>query len=614
MSNKLADMRHLRFVLNDLLNIEELTQFPYYEDHSQDTIDMALDTAYQLARDVFWPSFQDFDKEGVSFDGTQARPPKAMYEIWKLCKEGGWFTPSADYKYGGQQFPLTVSLACSFLFYCGNMSAAMYLGTTAGAGLLVRDFGSQDLKDTYVEKLFTGEWGGTMALTEPDAGSSLGDMTTSAVKAADGDYYLLKGTKRFITSGDHDLAPNIVHPVLAKIEGAPPGTKGISMFIVPKYRAGTDGVFDTPNDVATAGIEHKLGLKGQSTATLNFGENGECRGWLVGEEGRGLSYMFLLLNHARLHTGVQATAGASTAYQCALQYAHERIQGRDFLNVMDPTSPQVPIIQHPDVRQMLLQQKATVEGNMALLLTCSKYMDTIHAHEDSDTDNEDVQHAQSLLEILTPCCKAHGTDSSFESIRLAIQCFGGAGFCEDYPVAQLLRDNKVFSIYEGTNGIQSLDLLARKIPAKNSASMKALMGEIGTAINAAEQVDELRAMAESVQKLQNEVLETTMQLGVLGMSGEIHAYLCNATAYLEMFSQLVISWQWLLQATRAHELIDSGSEDASFYKGLIETGRFYINWTVPKALATASILKSDERTALNIPPEYLGDVETASLV
>jgi alkylation response protein AidB-like acyl-CoA dehydrogenase len=487
----------------------------------------------------------------------------------------------------------------------------MYMTTTAGAGLLVRAFGSQKMRDTYAEKLFTGEWGGTMALTEPDAGSSLGDMITSAVKADDGDHYLIKGTKCFISSGDHDLAPNIVHPVLAKIEGAPPGTKGISMFIVPKYRQGADGAFDVPNDVATTGVEHKLGLRGQATATLSFGEEGDCHGWLVGEENMGLKYMFLLLNHARLHTGVQATAGASAAYQCALQYSHERIQGRDLLNATDPTSPQVPIIKHPDVRHMLLQQKATVEGNIALMMTCSRLTDTIHVLKKSEEHAEDVQHAQALLEILTPCCKAFGSDSSFESIRLAIQCLGGAGFCEDYPVAQLLRDNKVFSIYEGTNGIQSLDLLGRKIPAKNGASMQALMQEIGTAISNTMKVDDLRDLAESVQELQNEVVATTMQLGGLGMSGEIPAYLCNATAYLEMFSQLVISWQWLIQATRAHELMDSGPEDPSFYKGLVETGRYYIKWTVPKALATAQIIKSDERTALNLPPECLGEVDAA---
>lgn len=596
MSDKLTDMRHIRFLLYEVFKIEELLKYPYHADHSRETFDMALDAAYQLAREVFWPTYQEFDREGVQFDGRKTTVPKAMHEIWRQYKEGGWFAPNVSYELGGQQFPLSILAVTSFLFSAGNTSASMYLSGTWGAAHLIEMFGNEDLKKRYMNKLYAGEWGGTMALTEPDVGTSLGDIRTTAVKAPNGVHFLLRGVKRFISSGDHDLTPNIIHPVLAKIEGATPGVKGLSLFIVPKYRLDADGNPAEFNDVTTAGVERKMGLKGQVTATLNFGEKGDCHAWLVGEPESGLQYMFLLMNHARIFTGIQAVSGASVAYQCALQYAQERLQGREITN-RDPESPQIAIINHPDVRQMLLRQKAFIEGSLGLILYCARVADDM-----AQTTDEEVREQKSLLlEVLTPCCKAYVSNEAFVSITLALQCLGGAGFCEEYPIAQLLRDTKVFSIYEGANGIQALDLLGRKVPMKQGGAVRALMTEISQTLSKAGAIEPLKDIAAKVQELQNEVIGVTMHLGAIGMSGDIPLYICNATMFLEMFSELAVAWQLLNQAMVAQKAFDAGAGEEEFYRAKIATATFYINNVVPQALATAKILNSDERTALDYP-------------
>ena len=599
MSDTLADMRNIRFMLYEVFDVERVTRFPLYADHSRETFDIVLDTAYQMAREVFWPAYQEFDRHGAQFDGQKTTAPAAMHEIWKVCKEGGWFAPDALYDHGGQQLPLTLYVASLFLFNCANTAASMYIGGTGGAGRLIEAFGSDELKEKYLLKLYSGEWAGTMALTEPDVGTSLGDIATKAVKAPDADYYLINGTKRFISSGDHDLTDNIVHPVLARIEGAPPGVKGLSLFVVPKFRLNADGSPGEPNDVTTGGIEHKLGLKGQATATLLFGDRDDCRGWIIGEPNEGLKYMFELMNHARVFTGIQAVAQASAAYHSALQYARERLQGRDIVT-RDATAPPISIINHPDVRRMLLQQKAFIEGCLGLIMYCANEADVRKATDD-EAERERIT---LVLETLTPCCKAHGSDGAFASIVTALQCFGGVGYSEEFPVAQMLRDNKVFSIYEGANGIQALDLLGRKVPMQGGAALRALMTEIGKTLAEADAVEPLKDITAKVREIQNEVIATTLHLAPLGMSGQVHLYVCNASAYLEMFSQMAVAWQLLIQAMAAQRALDVGSPEEDFYRSKIETARFYVNTVVPHALATAQVIKTNERTALDFRPEW----------
>jgi butyryl-CoA dehydrogenase len=599
MSEQLADMRNIRFMLYEVLNVERLTRYPYYADHGKETFELALETVYQMAHELLWPSYQDFDREQAQFDGRNVTVPKAMHEIWRQCREGGWFAPDMAYENGGQQLPLTVYVAVQFLFNCANTTAAMYVNGAGGAGRLISHFGSPELKEKFMLKLFSGEWAGTMALTEPDAGTSLGDITTTAVKAPDGDHYLIKGTKRFISSGDHDLTENIIHPVLARIQGAPPGVKGISLFIVPKYRLNPDGRPGAFNDVVTAGIEHKLGLKGEVAATLIFGDSEHCHGWLLGEPNSGLKYMFELMNYARVFTGIQAVAQASAAYHRALQYTRERLQGRDITS-KDPTAPPIAIINHPDVRLMLLRQKAFIEGCLGLIMYCAYKADIRKASD----DQAEQDRIQLLLELLTPCCKAHASDAAFQSITTALQCFGGVGYSEEFPVAQMLRDNKVFSIYEGANGIQALDLLGRKIPMKAGEAVRVLMAEISSTIDEAEAIESLKDIAAKVRAIQTEVIAATMHLAGIGMSGQVHLYVCNATDYLEMFSQMALAWQLLMQAVVAHKAIEAGTTEEDFYRGKIETARFYAGRVVPHALATAQIIKSSERTALDFKPEW----------
>ncbi|MBI5503329.1 MAG: acyl-CoA dehydrogenase [Deltaproteobacteria bacterium] len=596
MSDTLVNLRDIRFVLYEMLDVETLTKYDYFADYSRDTFDIVLDAAYKLAREVCWPSYAEMDRIGASFDAKTGKTsvPECMHRIWQAYKEGGWGGETAPVEVGGQQLPACVAAATSLMFNAANTSANMYVAGAGGAAGLILSFGSDALKKTYLEKLYGGEWGGTMCLTEPQAGSSLSDVKTTAVKASDGDHYLLTGTKCFISSGDQDLTDNIVHPVLARIPGSPPGVKGISLFIVPKYRVDDDGSVGEFNDVVTAGIEHKLGIRGNATATLNFGDSGKCRGWLLGEPNRGLTYMFQLMNHARIGTGLQATSLAANAYQHALQYTRERLQSRK-ISEKDPTSPQVPIIKHSDVRRMLLAQKATTEGMFALLA----YAAYLGDKERCSPDETERLAATDILDVLTPVCKAYGSEASYESIVLAIQCYGGYGFSEEFPLAQMLRDCKVFPIYEGTNGIQAMDLLGRKVVMKNGVAFKAVLDEISKTVAEAAQIEPLKDMAGKVAAALEAVGDVTGHLAGIAMGGDIELYMSAATPYLRMFSRLIISWLLLWQATLAQKALEAGTGEKNFYQGKLGAARFYLGNELPQLHATAQILKNGERTALD---------------
>jgi alkylation response protein AidB-like acyl-CoA dehydrogenase len=594
-------MRDIRFVLYEMLDVEVLTKYAYFQDHSKETFDTVLEAAYKLAREVCWPTYVEMDRTGVTYDAKsqKTRVPECMHGIWQAFKEGGWHGQTAPFDLGGQQFPSAVAAATALMFNAANTAANMYIAGAHGAAGLILSFGNDYLKKTYLEKLCGGEWGGTMCLTEPQAGSSLSDVKTTAAKAQDGDYYLLTGTKSFISNGDQDITDNIVHPVLARIPGAPPGVKGISLFIVPKYRVNDDGSVGAFNDVVTAGLEHKLGIRGNATCTLSFGDSGDCRGWLLGEPNRGLTYMFQLMNDARIGTGLQATSLACNAYQHALQYARERLQSRK-ISEKDPTTPQVPIIKHSDVRRMLLVQKATTEGMFALLAYAAFLADKGRF----SPDEAERMQAEDILGILTPVCKAYGSEASYDSIVLAIQCYGGYGFSEEFPLAQMLRDCKVFPIYEGTNGIQAMDLLGRKVVMKNGAAFRAALDEISRTVEQASRIEALKDMAGKLAAALAEVGETTAQLAGIAMGGDIECYMSSATAYLRMFSRLVVSWVFLWQSTIAQQALEAGAGDQSYYKGKLATAQFYLNNELPYLHATAQLLKSGERTALDFNEEW----------
>jgi alkylation response protein AidB-like acyl-CoA dehydrogenase len=598
MSDTLVNLRDIRFVLYEMLGVETLTEYEYFADHSRETFDTVLDAAYRLAREVCWPAYVEMDRIGATYDPTSktTRVPQCMHTVWEAYKDGGWHGQTAPVEVGGQQCPSTVAAATALMFNAANTAANMYVAGAGGAAGLIQSFGNEQLKTTYLEKLYSGVWAGTMCLTEPQAGSSLSDVKTTAVKARDGDYYLVAGTKCFISSGDHDLTANIVHPVLARLPDAPPGVKGISLFIVPKHRINADGSVGAFNDVTTAGIEHKLGLRGNATATLSFGDNGDCRGWLLGEPNRGLTYMFQLMNHARISTGLQATSLACNAYQHALAYARERLQGRR-LSEKNPRTPQVPIIKHADVRRMLLAQKATTEGMFALLA----YAAFLGDKERCSADPGERMMAADVLDVLTPVCKAYGSEAAYDSIVLAIQCHGGYGFSEEFPLAQMLRDCKVFPIYEGTNGIQAMDLLGRKVVMKGGEAFRAVLAEISNTLDEAARLDELKDMVDKMRAALSAVAETTTHLGGIAMGGDIEAYMSAATPYLRMFSELVISWLFVWQSVVAQRALAAAPNEADrgYYTGKLATARFYLNNELPHLSATAQILTSGERTALD---------------
>ena len=467
MADKFVSERNLKFLLYEVFDAASLTRHPYYADHSRESFDMALETALKIGKNLLKPKLQEMDKTASEFVNGRVKVHPLVRTFMKECGEGGWIAASFSFDLGGQQLPLMISAACRFIISAANYSASVYPMLTTGAAHLIISFGSQELKDAYLPKMLAGEWQGTMALTEPQAGSSLADITTLA-EPADGGYYKIRGQKIFISAGDHDGVDNVVHLMLAKIKGAPAGVRGISLFVVPQKRMENgELVF---NDVNTAGIYHKMGYRGAPITQLSMGENNDCRGWLVGEPHRGLSYMFQMMNEARIDIGSGASAIASAAYYASLEYAQQRPQGRKVTS-KDPTQPQIPIIQHADIRRMLLFQRAVVEGSMALVLQCSKYSDM-----ERTLSGEEKEKATLLLDLLTPVAKTYPSEMGILSISAGMQCLGGYGYCDEFPLELYYRDARIHPIHEGTTGIQGITLLGRNVTMKNGAAFKAVPG------------------------------------------------------------------------------------------------------------------------------------------
>src|SRR5208337_2459834 len=460
MTSKWVDERDLRFILHEVFNISEvlLGKAPF-ADHDKDMVNMVLDAAVKFAENEIAPTYPDEvhrkPVEAVFKDG-KVFAPEIYHRLWKLYAQGGWFSIADSPEVGGQGLPEVVGATCANMFLACNQAFVMYPSLTHGAAKLVEKFCSEELKAIYLNKMFDGTWGGTMCLTEPGAGSDVGALKSTAKRNQDGTYSIT-GTKCFISAGDHDLAGNIIHQVLARIEGDPPGTKGISIFLVPRIRVNPDGSPGKSNDVATGNIESKMGIHGNATCTLNFGENGNCIGYLMGQERDGMKIMFHMMNEERQGVGMMGVALASSAYRHALSYAKDRVQGSNVMQ-KDPTVA-VPIICHPDVRRMLLKQKSIVEGIRMLCLYCYYAMDRRKAA----SSDEEADKWRGMIEVLTPIVKSYCTEMGLVVNDLAIQTYGGYGYCREYPVEQFMRDQKINTIYEGTNGIQAMDLLGRKL-------------------------------------------------------------------------------------------------------------------------------------------------------
>ena len=598
MAKEYVSMRNLRFLLHDVFNVEQLTQHPRYADHSKETFDLMLDTAKQMADNLLYPIYKEMDmnEPKMGIDTVHVHPQ--MRTIMQEFGQGGWIAAQESFEHGGQQMPATVYNACNFIFHAANTSAASYFGLTMGSADLISTFGSQELKDTYLPKMHGGDWQGTMALTEPHAGSSLGDITTTATPAADGSYRI-KGQKHFISAGDHDGVDNVVHLMLAKIPGGPAGTKGISLFVVPKKRPENGTLVN--NDVLTNSFEHKMGMKGCPIAYLIMGEKNDCHGWLVGEPHQGLRYMFQMMNGARISVGMMSTALSSAAYYAALQYANERPQGRHVSN-KGQDGPMVPIIEYADVKRMLLFQKSIVEGSLSLVTQCAIYEDLIKV-----TEGDEKVKYQMLLDLLTPMCKTYPAEMSVQSTSQGMQVLGGVGYCADFPLQQYFRDTRINPIYEGTTGIQAMDLLGRKVTMKMGQAVMLFGAELQDTIKQGMAHDALKPYAERLGGSLQKFSEVTMKLMGLAQKEAPEVFLMDATLYLENAGILCVAWQWLKQAIVVQEKLAAGQtgDELAFYEGKMYAFKYFFEYELPKSIGLTKRLMSDDRMTLEMSVGHL---------
>lgn len=601
MTEKIVSERNLKFLLYDVFDISSLTQYPYYEENSREIFNMVLETAMKIGKDFLRPNLQEMDKNPPEYVDGQVKVHPSIKTFLKECGEGGWIGSNAPMEVGGQQLPLMIAFACRFIFSAANYSAMVYPLLTDGAAHLIGTFGTEELKETYIPKMFSGEWQGTMALTEPQAGCSVGDITTVAEPTEEG-YYKIRGQKIFISVSDYDGVENVVHLMLARISGAPPGVKGISLFVVPKYRPGENGELAF-NDVNIAGLYHKLGYRGSPITQMSMGENDDCRGWLVGEPNKGMACMFQMMNEQRIDVGLGAAGIASAAYYASLEYSKERAQGRR-LSDKDPAKPQVPIIEHPDVKRMLLFQRTIVEGSLSLLFQCSKYADL-----EIVLTGEEKEKNSLLLDLLTPVAKSYPAEMGILSVSQGLQCLGGYGYCDEFPLEQHYRDVRIHPIHEGTTGIQGQDLLGRKVRMKDGKAFKLYVDEAQKTIASANDVPELKLYANALEKALESLQKVTKHLLDLASRESEEVFLADATLYLEFFGIISVAWQWLLQGIYIQKGLKenpSGAE-ADFLQGKFYTLRFFFAYELPKIEGLAQRLTNSDGLTVEMKVDYFSD-------
>lgn len=567
MGSLLVDERDVRFVQFEQFKIQELCEKERFAEFSQDVFEMVLTEGLKFAENVLFPLYLQGDKEGARYEGGEVYSTPGTREAYQSYVEGGWLTFCEDEEVGGQGLPHSLMAPAHEMFF-SNFPFMCYTNLTHDAAKLIEIYGTDEQKRLYMEKMYGGQWTGTMALTEPEAGSDVGAVKLKAIPKSDGTYSMV-GSKIYITNGDHNVAENIVHLVLARIEGDPPGTKGLSIFIVPKYRVNEDGSTGEPNDITCVGIEHKMGLHASPTASLAFGENGNCVGYILGKEREGIKIMFHMMNSSRLEVGMWGQAISSLSYLHALNYARERLQGQSLVRP-DP-SKQVPIIQHPDIRRTLLMMKSYVEGMRAMLYYCAYAMDREVVAESEEEEKKWGR----LIDLLIPICKAYPTDKAVEFASHAIQVYGGYGYSKEYPVEQFLRDSKVACIFEGTNGIQAMDLTLRKLSMGKGKVFADFLSGMDEVINKAYGIEEWKKYADQVAKTRSALAEIpSLFAKQSGKEGFIYPFL-KATPFLEAAGDVAISWFLLWGAMIAQEKLealfhDKGAEDAETQEALIE--------------------------------------------
>ena len=599
MAKKFYSEKNLKFTLYDVHKVETLLTHERFSDYNKESFDMILDTAKTIGVNFMYPLYSEMDKNPPEYTGSTIKVNPAVRQYMATAGEGGWINAMFPAEHGGQQMPLSLFNACMFIFASANYSLSVYPGLTTGAAGLIYNYGTEELKKNFAEQMVTGKWQGTMALTEPEAGSSLSDVKTSAEPAENGDY-LIKGQKTFISAGDHDNADNIIHLMLARIKGAPAGVKGLSLFVVPKYRITESGKLEF-NDVNCTGCYHKMGYRGAPIAQLSMGESDDCRGYLLGEQNMGLTYMFRMMNEARINVGLGAAAISSAAYYAALEYTNERLQGRK-IDEKNPSNPQIPIIEHADIKRMLLQQRSIFEGSLSLMVYAGKLVDLI-----SVTDGEDKDKYELLLELLTPIVKSYPSEMGIVSTSQAIQCLGGYGYSSEFPVEQYMRDARIHPIHEGTTGIQGMDLLGRKIIMKKGAAVKIYLDEIKKSINEASESPELKPFAQALENAVSLWKETTNSLLGIAAKGEIDLFMADATLYLEFSGIVCIAWQWLTQGIAVLKMKKDSESDKNFSEGKIYTLKYFYEYELPKIYGLSIRLKNADGITLKMMPEFFED-------
>ena len=596
----IINRRDLSFMLYELLDVASLCEMSRYEMHDLSTFEAVLDVAHKVAVDHFEPHAAKLDAHEPTFDGKTVHIIPEVKEALDAYVEAGLMSACFDERDAGAQLPYTVGLSVAAMFYSANISTSAYVLLTQAAANLLGAHANDSQRARYMLPMLEGRFFGTMCLSEPHAGSSLADLRTTAEPTADPSLFKIRGDKMWISGGEHGLSQNIVHLVLAKLPGAPAGVRGISLFIVPRNRLREDGSPGPANGVRLVGLNHKMGYRGTINTVLSFGDEGDCLGELVGEANHGLRFMFNMMNEARIGVGLGAAMLGYAGYLHSLDYARQRPQGRH-PDEKDPEQGPVMIIEHADVRRMLLAQKAYVEGGLSLCLFCAHLVDTLATTEATEPERRELG---LLLDLLTPIAKAWPSQWCLKANELAIQVLGGYGYTRDYPVERFYRDNRLNPIHEGTNGIQALDLLGRKAVMHGGAALKILGARVLATIAEARSFETLAPHAEALERALETATETTMVLMGAGAQGRVRLFLANASVYLDMMGHIVVAWMWLKQATVAAGAIGGATpSDRAFYEGKLRACRYFFGWELPSIGPWAALLSRLDETCLTMPPE-----------
>ena len=587
----IVNRRDIDFYLYELLDLEELLKNDRYKEHDRDTVTAILDLAQQIAEEAFLPCAAELDEHEPIFEAGRAITPDSLKACLKTFVEAGLPAATFDASLGGMQLPMLVANFMQGIFQAANGSAVGYIFLTTSNAHMLEACGSDALRARYLPPLVEGRWFGTMCLSEPHAGSSLSDIRCMAEPLGDGSFKLT-GTKMWISGGDQDVSENIIHMVLARTPGAPAGVKGISLFLVPKYRVTETGEIGDFNHIALAGLNHKMGQRGITNTLLNFGEGGDCLGYLVGAEHEGLKNMFHMMNEARIGVGMGAAMSGLAGYLYSLDYARNRPQGRH-PGIKDPNSPMLPIIEHADIRRLLMEQKVTVEGSIALLSYCTQLVDQQEMAEEA----AERERLTLLLELLTPVAKSWPSEYTLEANKHAIQILGGYGYTREYPVERHYRDNRLNPIHEGTHGIQGMDLLGRKVNLAGGVTLSIFEEEMQPALQAAAGSETLAAMSEALTDIWQLVKRT---VETVNQEADTVARLSSATPFLDAFGHVAIAWLWLRQAVIAREALQNGAQaDADFYEGKVAACQFFYRYHLPQAAEKLRYVASQDRSVLD---------------